>query len=176
MGSDDTGNQQRLLIELLNTGTVLLQPAGHLEIFAPNGNLLQNIPLKPDALQPLKALDYSITLPHALLPGRYRTSLSLAYGHDHMLLYSALFAVTPAVVRDNRLFELLPAELVKFLSQLALWQDALGLLIGLLLLSGLSFWLCRCWRRPALASRKKPESDQESMVEVAGVRKSGSKS
>lgn len=141
MGSDDTDHQQHLLVELLNTGTVLLQPLGHLEIFDLNGNLLQNIPLKPDALQPLKALDYSITLPHALLPGQYRTSLSLAYGHDHMLLYSALFAVPPAVVSDNGL---LSAELVKFLSQQAPWQDALGILIGLLLLNGLRACFAHC--------------------------------
>lgn len=145
--NDDASQFQRLLIGLLNTGNMLLQPSGSLKIFDLNGKLLQDIPLKLDTVLPQDTINYPVYILHRALPlGEYRASLLLNYGHNHALIYATFFAISPPPSTGGGLSDLITVRPVQFLQQLALWQYVGGGLIFLLLVSIVSCWLFSHYR------------------------------
>lgn len=139
---DDASQFQRLLVSLHNTGNLLLQPSGSLKVFNLSGKLLQDLPLKLDTILPQDAIDYPAYILHRALPfGEYRADLSLTYGHDHALIYSTTFTVSPPPVAGGGLPDLVAAQTQQLSGQLSFWHYVGGALILLLLVGIASFWL-----------------------------------
>jgi hypothetical protein len=90
---------QTLLVGLRNSGTTMLKPFGTLQVTDAHGHLLQNLALKLDTFLPQTTIDYPVFLQgHALSAGQYQATLTLTYGHHHMLFYRAAFTIAPAQI------------------------------------------------------------------------------
>lgn len=156
--NDDASQFQRLLIGLLNTGNMLLQPSGGLKIFDLNGNPLQDIPLKLDTILPQDTINYPVYILHRALPlGEYRASLLLNYGHNHALIYSTFFTISPPPSTGGGLSDLITVRPVQFLRQLAPWQYVGGGLILLLLAGIVSYWIFGRYRAVKRAKQQTRE-------------------
>lgn len=94
------GGYQSLQINLHNTGTVMLKPAGTLQVMDGNGALLQTVPLKLDTFLPMTSILYPVYLKKALSAGSYQIALTLNYGTGQVLNYSTHFTVTTQEVQQ----------------------------------------------------------------------------
>ncbi len=162
--NDEASRYQRVLVTLNNTGNTLLKPSGSLKIFSQDHHLVQNLPLKLDTVLPQNTIDYPVYILHrALDAGQYQASLVLTYGHGLSLTYSTSFTVQPppsSKTPPSVLPDLVTAGAVNknFFSQLAPWQYVVGILVLLLLVSGLAFWAFSLYRMAVrLRQRSQPE-------------------
>ncbi len=78
-------NYQTILLNLHNTGTVMLKPSGTLELFNVHGALLQTVPINMDTFLPVTSINYPVYLKQALGAGRYQALLTLKYGDNQHL-------------------------------------------------------------------------------------------
>jgi hypothetical protein len=91
---------QSLQLVLHNTGTVMLKPAGTMEVMNGQGALLQTLPIKMDTFLPMTSIQYPIYLKSALGAGNYRIALTLNYGDHHILHYTTNFTITAQQVQQ----------------------------------------------------------------------------
>lgn len=142
-----TNNYQTLQISLRNSGTVMLKPSGSLHVSDEQGHLLQAIPLTLDTFLPETAIEYPAYIRgQALDAGIYRATLDLRYGHGHHLHYTATFTVTQQQL--TQVYKpLAPPLLPGSFSALPSW---LTLLLGLLLVSNISYWGWKLYRFVAI--------------------------
>lgn len=91
---------QTVLVELHNGGTMIIHPHGYLYIRDTAGHLLQNLPLKLNAIMPQDSIEYPVyTRNKALQIGTYQTELELDYEQNKHLRSISSFAITvPAAI------------------------------------------------------------------------------
>jgi hypothetical protein len=86
--------RQTLALDLRNTGTVMLKPAGTLRVADRHGQPVREVELKLDTLLPEVAIEYPVFLADGGLgPGDYRASVVLAYGAGREARYEADVAI-----------------------------------------------------------------------------------
>ena len=148
-------NYQSLSVALDNTGTMMLKPYGSLRVTDVQGHLLQNLPVKLDTFLPQTVIKYPVYIKGlALSAGIYHATLTLLYGHNHVLYYTQAFVITQQQSRQVFLpstSSQSPQVEKNFLSTMPLWQIVLGVL---LLASGLFFWGQQLYRFSAISRRK----------------------
>ncbi len=135
---------QRLLVDLSNTGNMMVKSAGHLQVFDNNGHRLQNQVVQLDTFLPQTSISDPIFIQrHALAIGKYKASLTLTYGHKRQLNYTTMFTITaPKKTLESAVSTLVTlGDTQGFLSLLLPWQIALGCGILLIVLAALSSWL-----------------------------------
>lgn len=145
---------QSLLVHLSNTGTVMLKPEGELQVVDVQGTVVRNLPLKLDTLLPQTEINYPVYMKgQALKAGDYRATLTLIYGHNHVLRFTQVFTITQQQLRQ--VFTSVPSIMWgNLLGEMPLWQIVVG---GLLLASGLFFWTQKLYQC-AMISRRRASS------------------
>ncbi|MDQ2714439.1 MAG: DUF916 and DUF3324 domain-containing protein [Chloroflexota bacterium] len=136
-------NYQTLLVGLDNSGTTMLKPTGSLQITDAYGHLLQNQSIKLDTFLPHTTITYPVYVKdHALGAGNYRATLTMTYGHGHVLNYTAAFTITEQQVAQ--VFKApaplqAPEDMKSVVDTLPIWQIITGGLL-LLVVGGMCFW------------------------------------
>lgn len=147
-------NYQTVLLNLHNTGTVMLKSSGTLQLFDSHGVPLQTMPLKLDTFLPATSINYPVSLKQSLGAGTYKAVLTLAYGSKHILRYSTFFTITVQQVQQafpsESTMQAPPVTRVNN-SSLPWWMFLVG---GFFVLCGL-FFLAQQSRRFVLNVRKK---------------------
>ncbi|HEY1354059.1 MAG TPA: DUF916 domain-containing protein [Ktedonobacteraceae bacterium] len=143
---DTASEYQRLLLALENNGTQLLYPAGTLQVFDGQHNLLQNLKIHMSTFLPRTSINYPVDIQQTpLLPGHsYTVKLALKYGHNHHLAYdSTLLVPIPDKGPLEKFFQHLGSPVANpvgnFFSQITPLDCAITLGIVFLILSSLFF-------------------------------------
>jgi len=149
-------NYQTLLVGLSNIGTMMLKSHGSLQVFDNQEHLLQSQSLNLDTFLPQTAINYPVYIKNqALGVGDYRATLTLTYGHGHILHYITAFAIRQQqlsqVFKASAPLQLPGLEGSPF-GTLPLWQIVLG---GLLLVSGLFHWGQKLYHFATIGRSKK---------------------
>ncbi len=157
---------QTLLVGLKNTGTMMVDGSGSLQVTDTQGKLLQNLPIHLGIFLPQTATNCPVYVQKkALGAGTYQAVLTLNYGRnnvfDHVLHYTTTFTITEQQVKQ--VFQpsgplQAPDTGSDFFGSLPLWQIVL---IGLLLVSGALFLGQNLYRLAAASlGRRKNNSHQ----------------
>ncbi len=145
----DANNYQTLLLGLSNTGTMMLKAHGSLQVFDNQEHLLQSQQLNLDTFLPQTAINYPVYIKNqALGVGDYRATLTLTYGHGHILHNTTAFAFTQHQL--SQVFKSSSTLQLPF-GTLPLWQMVVG---GLLLVSGLFYWGQKLYRLVSVSQHK----------------------
>ncbi|HTK06614.1 MAG TPA: hypothetical protein VL485_05575 [Ktedonobacteraceae bacterium] len=166
-----TSTYQSVLVGLSNTGTQLLRPSGRLRIMDQGGRLLQNVPMKLDTILPWTVIRYPVYMHrHALHPGTYYATLTLAYGHKHTMHYATSFDVPfpplPINIPAAKVISDLVTPDTNFFALLTPWHYAVGITILFFLLSGLFLWSQKAyasttsWRKKLGGKQAKKDGKQ----------------
>lgn len=148
---DKASTNQRVLIELANTGTQFLHPSGSLKITNAAGQRLQNVPLKLEAILPQTSIYYPVFIHQtALHPGTYTAMLSLEYEGNHKLNYTTSFVVPIPQLQKISFLPPAISDLVtlnaNFFSALTPWHYVVGICLLFFILSTLVFWIPRLYK------------------------------
>ena len=170
---DSSSIYQRVQIGLSNVGNMMLKPFGSLQISDFSGRQLQYQALRFDTFLPQTSVTDHIYIQHKALPvGRYKATLTLTYGHKQQLDYTAVLTITSS----KKTFSSAIASLVSLgdsqtlFSMFSPWQLALGGLILLLVLCGLSFWLYKFFKMVgSLLGRGEKEKSIIRVTEVSSI-------
>jgi hypothetical protein len=153
---------QNLLISLANTGTQLLYPSGSLTIDNAQGHRVQSISLQFRTFLPQTSINYPASLGHTrYTPGQtYTAHLTLHYGSQHTLIYSAPFTVPlPNKGPLTNVIQSLNTPIsspTSLLDQLTPWHYAAAIIILFLLLTALIFWIRQLSRGAASLLGRRP--------------------
>jgi hypothetical protein len=157
---------QTLELGLSNTGTVMLKPAGSLQVADTDGHLLQNLSLKLNTFLPQTSINYPVNVQSkALGVGTYQARLTLTYGHGHVLNYMTTFTVT--LQQLKQVFKNTPPlpspDLGgNFFDTLSPWHFVIGLVLLVMLISSLLFWGQRLRRLVSVSPSRSKGKKQES--------------
>lgn len=93
---------QTLSIGLTNSGTMLLKPAGSLEVRDSSGAVVKQFSLKMDSFLPQTTISYPVNISgKALSEGTYSATLTLHYGDPQQTLtYTEQFSVTAQQLQE----------------------------------------------------------------------------
>jgi Bacterial protein of unknown function (DUF916) len=152
--SGGMNDYQTVLLNLHNTGTMMIKPYGTLELFDAHRAHLQTVPIKMDTFLPVTSINYPVYLKQALGAGRYQALLTLRYGNNHILQYNTFFTITIQQIREvfpTSGTTQTPQAAPVTTSSLPWWMFAVG---GFIVLCGLLF-LFQQSRRFVLGTRKK---------------------
>ncbi|MBV9258957.1 MAG: DUF916 domain-containing protein [Ktedonobacteraceae bacterium] len=95
-------SEQAANISLQNTGNVMIQPHGSLQIMDTYGSILQNLTINIDTFLPRTSINYPAYIRgKALGTGTYRATLTLNYGHAHVLHYTTPLTVTQQQIEQT---------------------------------------------------------------------------
>jgi hypothetical protein len=150
--SGGMNDYQTVLLNLHNTGTMMVKPYGTLELFDAHRVHLQTVSIKMDTFLPVTSINYPVYLKQPLGVGRYQALLTLKYGNNHVLQYNTFFTITAQQIQ-----QVFPtsgttqAPQASVTSSLPWWMFAVG---GFIVLCGLLF-LFQQSRRLVLGARKK---------------------
>lgn len=143
---DQASEYRRLLIALENSGTQLLYPAGSLQVFDGQQDLLQNLKIQMSTFLPRTAIAYPVNIQQTpLLPGHsYAIKLALKYGHNRHLTYdTTLLVPIPDKGPLEKFFQHPGSPIANpagnFFSQITPLDCAITLGLLFLILSGLFF-------------------------------------
>jgi len=92
---------QTIILNIANTGNVMLKPTGELKVSSAQGLLLQDLPVKMDTFLPDTSINYPVYVQKkALTAGDYQVSLHLNYGHGKTLDYTKKLTITQDQVKQ----------------------------------------------------------------------------
>lgn len=130
---------QTVMVGLRNTGSVILQPSGSLEVVDAGGHVVQDFPLKLGSFLPQTSITYPFYVKQSLSAGVYQAVLTLTYGHGHTLNSTQAFTVSQAQVKPpfNPSALAQPTASSNIFSSMPLWQLLLVVCAaGVLLFTG----------------------------------------
>jgi hypothetical protein len=159
---DKANRYQRLLIDLHNTGNMMVHPSGTLQIFDANGHRIQNLNLRIQTFLPQTSIAYPVYILRKVLPiGRYSASLALTYEHKQKLVYTATFTIEAEKKTPSNAIAALVAlgESSNVFHLLSPWQLIVGGGAVLLVVLRLGSWLYKMLKSVARSVGKKEEQE-----------------